>query len=549
MFASAFAAIDRVMLWALAPLAIAILISGLDDLVIDIAWLVAWLSRKLRPHPPLFPPGPRQLDSAPQQRIAILLPLWQEGDVIGRMIEHNLAAIRFSSYHFFAGAYPNDQPTTDAVRSLCERFDNVHLVMCPHDGPTSKADCLNWIYRHLCIFEADENQRFDVIVTHDAEDLIHPDELRWINFYSTRYDFIQTPVLALQTPLRALTHGIYCDEFAEYHTRDMQIRPLLGGFLPSAGVGTGYRRDALRKLAEASGGRVFEPEALTEDYENGLKLFRLGCSQAFVPISRVPSSTEKEGSRNFVATREFFPKDFRSALRQRTRWVMGIALQGWERYGWSGKPGEVYWLWRDRKGLLANPLSLASNVMFFYGLATGMWMRATPLEGRIVSLTICLQILRLVVRMSCTARAYGLAFALGVPLRAVYANVLNSAATFLAIGRYASARAQGLPLKWLKTEHAFPNQPTLMELGEYSLRAGGLHVRDVPRRIAHALPEHVVREWRVLPFRVAQGHLHVACPDAPSLEIVRALRPFTALEIRFSLVTAEKFEELTGALL
>ena len=66
----------------------------------------------------------------------------------------------------------------------------------------------------------------------------------------------------------------------------MVVRPLLGGFVPSAGVGTGYRRDALEKLAEASANRLFEPEALTEDYENGLKMFRLGCSQAFVPPLR-----------------------------------------------------------------------------------------------------------------------------------------------------------------------------------------------------------------------------------------------------------------------
>ena len=52
------------------------------------------------------------------------------------------------------------------------------------------------------LYEERSGERFDVIVTHDAEDLIHPDELRWINFYSARYDFIQTPVLALATPLR-----------------------------------------------------------------------------------------------------------------------------------------------------------------------------------------------------------------------------------------------------------------------------------------------------------------------------------------------------------
>jgi adsorption protein B len=537
--------IDQAMLGLLTPLAIAILISGLDDLVIDIAWAAAWLARKLHPRAPLFPPGPRQLDSAPIHRIAILLPLWHEAEVITQMVEHNLAAIRYPDYHIFAGAYPNDEATCAAVDALSKRFANVQLALCPHDGPTSKADCLNWIYQHVCSHEVRENQRFDVLVTHDAEDLIHPDELRWINFYSTRYDFIQTPVLALATPMLAVTHGVYCDEFAEYHTRDMTVRAMLGGFLPSAGVGTGYRHDALRKLAESSSGRVFEPEALTEDYENGLKLFRLGCSQAFVPISR----TGQGEPSSFLATREFFPQTFRSAVRQRTRWVMGIALQGWQRHGWSGEPGEIYWLWRDRKGLIANPLSLVSNVVFLYGLATGMWARVTPEAAVLASFTMGLQILRLAVRMGCCARVYGIVFALGVPVRAVYANVLNSTATVFAVGRYAIARAQRRPLKWMKTDHAYPNQVTQLQHGEYQMQSGELHVCDVPRRIARAFPEHIVREWSVLPFRVDQGQLHVAGPQAPTERMHEALRAFTALEIRFSLVTSEKFQELTTALL
>ena len=623
------------MLRILAPLAIAILVSGLDDLAIDIAWAAAWIGRKLRPRAPMFPPGPRQLESAPRHRIAIVVPLWHEDEVIGRMLEHNIAAIRYPDYHIFAGAYPNDPATQDAVRKMANRFANIHLVLCPHEGPTSKADCLNWIYQHVCLHEEQSGERFDVLVTHDAEDLIHPDELRWINFYSTRYDFIQTPVLALQTPMLALTHGVYCDEFAEYHTRDMVVRPMLGGFLPSAGVGTGYRRDALRRLAEASSNRVFEPEALTEDYENGLKLFRLGCSQAFVPLvqgetsggerrdfpgsflknalrgawpraTRLRSCGESRDfvtreSRDFVATREFFPKEWSSALKQRTRWVMGIALQGWQRHGWAGRPGEVYWLWRDRKGLIANPLSLASNAMFVYGAATGMWMRATPIAAHIAVMTMALQMLRLAVRMTCSARVYGVVFALGVPIRAVYANLLNSAATFHAVARYGWARARGRPLKWLKTDHAFPSRAALLghkrklgeilvgggflttaslksaliekpegvRLGEHLVRIGrvdegsvyaalglqqGLPVSspdagDIPRRVARALPERVMREWRVLPFRVAEGSLYVAGPEAPSAEMNEALRQFTSLEVKFHLVTPTKFEELMEAVM
>ena len=64
--------------------------------------------------------------------------------------------------------------------------------------------------------------------------------------------------------------------------------------------------------------------------------------------------------------------------------------------------------------------------------------------------------------MSCCARVYGVLFALGVPLRAVCANALNSAATFQALGRFAVARALGRPLKWLKTEHAYPTRAVLL---------------------------------------------------------------------------------------
>jgi len=591
-----FSDVDRVVLAILAPLAMAILISGLDDLVVDLAWAWTWLKSALRPAASVFPPGPRQLENAPRQRIAIFVPLWHEHQVVGRMLEHNLAAIRYPDYHFFAGCYPNDVQTQEAVQAVAERFPQVHLALCPHPGPTSKADCLNWIYQHLLLLEERSGEVFDIVVIHDAEDLVHPEELRWINYYAARYDFVQTPVLALATPLRKLTHGVYCDEFAENHSRDMTVRAVLGGFVPSCGVGTGYRRDALERLAHASSNRLFEPEALTEDYENGLRLFRLGCSQAFVPISK-----SSNGGSDFVVTREFFPASWNAALRQRTRWVTGIALQGWQRFGWSGKPGEVYWLWRDRKGLIANPLSLAANLVFIYGAATAMWMRVSPWQARLAMATLALQIVRIGVRMLCVGRIYGLVFALGVPARAVYANALNTAATVQAVARYTWARVRGQPLKWLKTEHAYPARAALlaqkrklgeilvstgavpaaelatalaertpgMRLGEYLVDSHRLAIEElyqalsfqqglplvqiepetVPWPVAHALPEHAVRQWQVLPFRVAEQNLFVASPEAPGPEMTRALKAFTSLEIRFHLVTPAEFERLSKALI
>jgi len=584
--------VDDFVIRCVAPLAAIFLVSGLDDLAIDFAWLYAWVADRMT----VSRRDARRFPDVPPRPIAILVPLWHEHEVIARMLEHNLAAIRYPSYHIFAGIYANDAATEEAVALISERFDNVHLAVCPHDGPTSKADCLNWIYQNVGLYEEQNGIRFDIIVTHDAEDLIHPEELRWINAYASRFDFIQIPVLALATPFWSFTHGVYCDEFAEYHTRDMVVRSSFGCFVPGSGVGTGYRREALEELARASSNRVFEPVALTEDYESGLRLYRLGCRQVFVPLTRlVPHS------RDFLATREFFPQNWSTALRQRTRWVMGIALQGWERFGWAGSRSEIYWLWRDRKGLAGSPLGLVANAMFIYGLATAMWTRLTPLATELTFVTLGLQVLRIAIRMACVARVYGPVFALGVPLRMPYANLLNAAATVRAVGRYVAARVQGLPLRWIKTEHSYPTRAALLvhkrllgeilagsgylsaatveraldacpagtRLGEFLVGSGELteaalyealslqqglpvaHVdaQQIPPRVARALPERVAREWRVLPFNVIDGSLLLASPDLPTPAMAEAIRPFTALEIHFHLVTPSEYEQLLDALL
>src|SRR6516162_8678003 len=174
-------------------------------------------------------------------------------------------------------------------------------------------------------YEARHRVRFRIVVLHDAEDLIQPESLTLINWFSRRYAMVQVPVLPLATRLREWTHGLYCDEFAEYQRKDIPVRQQLGGFLPSNGVGTGFDRDALERLADGRNGRPFDPTCLTEDYETGYLLHALGYRQVFLPVRF------REGGP--MATREFFPRSARAAISQRTRWVTGIALQSWERHG------------------------------------------------------------------------------------------------------------------------------------------------------------------------------------------------------------------------
>jgi adsorption protein B len=577
--------VDAVVAAILWPITIWILFSGFDDLLVDIVAGFAALRRRARKDRP----SRRTLLSQPQQPIAILVPLWREDAVIARMVQQNTASILYRNYQIFIGAYPNDELTLNEIRRLETRFSRVHLSICPHDGPTSKADCLNWIFQNILAYEQANDVRFDIIVTHDAEDVIHSDSLHWINHYSLRYQMVQVPVLPLRTPLTDWTHGVYIDEFSEYQTRDMPARQAMGAFIPSQGVGTGFRRDALDALARSEDNRIFEPVCLTEDYENGLRLRLQGAEQLFLPF-------QQEG----IVTREYFPRILRNAIRQRTRWITGITFQTWDRHGWPGGLVQKYWLWRDRKGVFGNPISFLTNGLFVYGVIRWLSGAAIP-DVPLLKVGALLGGYRMLYRMICVGRLFGIAFALTVPPRVVFANYINSAATFCALRQFLSAKWQGLPLVWYKTQHAYPGQEALvqrtMRLGELLVANGYLNPPDldhalesmpdnmrlgehlvamgrldeeslyealslqqslpqsrvepskVKRTIARLLPERVSAQHRLIPIRLDAGRLLVAGPEMPTPQLREELRRFTSLEIEFHLVTPRNYQELAKELL
>lgn len=570
----------------LVPAAIWILLSGLDDLFIDLVYFLT--GRKQ-----FSWPADSELDQAPERRIAILVPLWREHRVIGPMLERNLSTIRYENYDVFAGVYPNDELTARAVAEKARRHPRVHLALCPHNGPTSKGDCLNWIYRRMADHEIRHGIRFEIVVVHDAEDLIHRESLRLINWFSRGHEMVQVPVLPLATGLGESTHGIYCDEFAEYQLKDIPVRQRLGGFLPSNGVGTGYGRAALERLTEARQGRTFDPECLTEDYETGFQLHAMGCRQVFVPI--------RSDAAGLVATREYFPRNFRAAVRQRSRWVTGIALQGWQRHGWRVPWRQVYWFWRDRKGLVGNLLTPAANLLCLYTAASRLWTawsgepwhlgsHISPLLARTYVATLLIAAMQAAVRVFLSACVYGWRFAAASPWRTLWANLVNFAATAVALGQFLGARAKHRALVWRKTEHVYPRPrlgevltrmnwvsmgeleeavhrvPEGLRLGEYlvqsqkvseehlyqalSFQAGiplGLPtVEEVDRLATRAFPAETARRWKVMPYRVATGQLWVVTAEVPSDEMTRELASLSALEIRFRLVRPWEFEELAG---
>lgn len=573
-------------------LALWVVLSGLDDLFLQSAYV--WL--RFRGVRVLREPSERELARVRQKRIAVLVPMWHEDGVARHMLEHNLAAVRYAAWDFFVGVYPNDPRTAEAVEAVAARFANVHLAMCPHPGPTSKADCLNWIYREVAGYESRGGERFEAVVIHDAEDLIHPESLRLINYYLENYDMVQVPVLPLATPPGEFTHGLYCDEFAEYQSKDIPVRQYLGGFIASNGVGTGFSREVLEALRE-NGRGIFDPDSLTEDYDAGFRIHAMGRPQVFIPI--------RHDAAGPVATREYFPRSFAAAVRQRTRWVMGISLQGWERHGWRAPARQWYWLWRDRKGLLGNLLTPLMNVLLFWGAAEWLWGLSG--EGHLVgtiwhypgmpefcACMMGISALQLTIRTDCARRLYGARFAALAPVRAFFGNLVNCLATLQALERYFAAKLRGVPLEWLKTDHLYPARAALLahkrrlgeilvsvghlrqaeleaalgacrpgeRLGEYLVRTGRITENQLYRALSTQqsvplatpdevfapalvpLPEALARKWSVVPVAMLPGQLCVAGPELPSEEMTWELKPYCPGELRFQLITPTHYRKL-----
>jgi len=384
--------------------------------------------------------------------IAVLVPAWDEPSVIAPMLKAMLQRLDYPSYRVFVGHYRNDPATAAAIASVVDpRIEKVEVSV---DGPTTKADCLNHLYDALVEYELANDCEARAVVLHDAEDVVHRYELRIFDGLIDRAAVIQLPVLPLIDPHSRWIAGHYCDEFAEAHIKELVVREAVGASIPLAGVGCGIERRALGRLAALQDGRPFAGGSMTEDYELGLRLGMLGLKTMFVRIPAAP------GEGGVVASRGHFPSTLGSAVRQKARWLGGIALAGWDRLGWSGGLGERWMRMRDRRGPLAAVLLLSA-----YGAAllwSQLWLAeklGAPVQARldprlVILLTVngYLLLWRILMRAWFTAAAYGWRQGvLSVP-RLVIGNLI----AMLAAARAVSLHFGGGARRWDKTQHVFP---------------------------------------------------------------------------------------------
>jgi adsorption protein B len=480
-----------------------ILISALDDVCIDAYfWLRTGLRKVGRRRP--APVSVEHLRTRDERFLAIMVPAWKEYSVIAHMVENTLATLDYHNYMIFIGCYPNDVETTAQVDHMVRRHPNrVRRAAVPHNGPTCKADCLNWILREIADHEADAGLQFAGVILHDCEDVIHPLEFKYFNDALDTSDLIQMPVMSLELPWHAFVAGTYLDDFSEVHQKDLTVREGLTGLVPGAGVGLCYSRRAVAAMTDFHHGHPFNTDTLTEDYDFSFRLANLGMKASFAGVP-VPGAALKSKDRattlkswwkrpatstGLLATREYFPKTFKAAYRQRARWVLGISFLGWQQLGWPGSWLSRYMFVRDRKGIVTALFSIAA----YFLLANLIGLRLLKAQGLpvpavhghfglggwlepILLLNMVLLGNRLLQRFYFVSRLNGIQQG----LMSLPRNVVNNFINFFAVCRawriFAVYLVTHKPIAWDKTAHTYPvtshTRSTPSRIGEMLVQVG-----------------------------------------------------------------------------
>lgn len=424
------------------------LIGSLDELVMDCAWL--WLKLTGQAVTATYDDTNPIVQS---ECAAVFIPTWQEASVIGSTVRHALSVWPDAKLRVYVGCYCNDPDTIGAVISASSGDPRVRVVVHDREGPTTKADCLNRLYQALIDDEKRHGIKIAQIILHDAEDMVDPAALPIIQNAIPHYDLVQLPVLPVKQPDYPWISGHYQEEFAEAHGKAMVVRDALGAAMPLAGVGCAISRPMLGKLAATKADRMpFSAECLTEDYELGLGVAELGGRSRFI--------RQRHRNGDLVATRACFPGRLEESVRQKTRWIHGIAFQSWDRLGWKAQPSEIWMRLRDRRGPFTALVLAIAYVLLVLSVLS--WTLSANGFGAPASLTAALKTIlflnflsfvwRACMRFAFTTREYGWREGLWAVLRIPVANIIAIMAGRRALAAYLSTLKGKLP-QWDKTDH------------------------------------------------------------------------------------------------
>ncbi|EQQ91916.1 phage adsorption protein NrfB [Escherichia coli] len=239
---------------------------------------------------------------------------------------------------------------------------------------------------------------------------------------------------------------------------------------------TQFERSATALLADGDG-IAFDVQSLTEDYDIGFRLKEKGMTEIFVRFPVVDEAKEREQRKflqhartsNMICVREYFPDTFSTAVRQKSRWIIGIVFQSFKTHKWTSSLTLNYFLWRDRKGAISNFVSfLAMLVMIqlllllaYESLWPDAWHFLSIFSGSAWLMTLLwlnfgLMINRIVQRVIFVTGYYGLTQGLLSVLRLFWGNLINFMANWRAL-KQVLQHGDPRRVAWDKTTHDFPS--------------------------------------------------------------------------------------------
>jgi adsorption protein B len=150
-------------------------------------------------------------------------------------------------------------------------------------------------------------------------------------------------------------------------------------------------------------------------------------------------------------------------VRQKTRWTLGITLQGWRHLGWSGSLANRYFLFRDRKAIFTNFISLVGYINFV--LVLGLFalnpesvnaILRNDFFAFLIASNLVLLFNRFWQRWFSVVRVYGIRPTFFIPLRWIIGVTINALASMRALKQDLLAFTQNKKHVWVKTDHELP---------------------------------------------------------------------------------------------
>ena len=252
-------------------------------------------------------------------------------------------------------------------------------------------------------------------------------------------------------------------------------RSSTGAFIPSAGTGFALSRKTIDSFETDE---ILPEDSLTEDYRLSLSLYEKGLAMRYVLDSIPRISHNNKIIFDYVSTRSMFPATFKAAVKQKTRWILGITMQSVKlkdvfsknRFTLIGR----YSIYRDLKPKIGNLLTVVGYPVFVYFIVS-LFVPLTPIypifsfSWYLCLIVTIMMIERQIFRAVAIYNVYGFKSVFFacllppvLPLRIVWGNLINFTATINAykqslLGEKGKKRinSKKKTFVWNKTDHTF----------------------------------------------------------------------------------------------